>query len=257
MSEHGDAADDFFNESTNVAMMQAQRIVETMSRRIEQARRDREQQANEATRDTEQQIHERRDAARDRYTKVHQSQWWDSTPAPEMGRTFEEALAWRDQDPKARVACERIDSELQTRYGVSLADMERRLDQMRADRDREDFQRDQDQERGNQYDSESREKESEANTSENDADASTRATEAKSDRDQAETAWDSAESHEQRASFYDQHFDAETAESAKLADQAQAHPAREATKDAPATKSKSARGQAQSRSRVNRQEIER
>lgn len=257
MSEHGDAADDFFSESANVAMMQTQRIIEMISRRIEQARRDREHQANEATRDTEQQFREHRDAARDRYTKVHQSQWWEKTPAPEMGRTFEEAIAWREQDPKARAACERIDSELQARYGVGLADLERRLEEMRANRDREDFQAEQSEQRGNEYDREARESEDEAQSTEDVDDISRNDTEAKSDRDHAESAWDSADAHAQRASYYDQNFDAETAESAKLADQAQAHPASQATQQASSTKTRTGPAQAQSRAKINRQEIER
>ncbi|MBX3196286.1 MAG: hypothetical protein KF727_14460 [Microbacteriaceae bacterium] len=51
---------------------------------------------------------------------VHQSSWWDQASTEDVAQMYETAVAWRDEDPAARSAQERINRELRDRYKVEI-----------------------------------------------------------------------------------------------------------------------------------------
>lgn len=249
MADDRDPADEL-DDHLNLTMMHTQRVIETMARRAEQQRRDREADLTDQTRQTRDDLNQQRDAARMRYTQVTNPTWWEKTPEEEVGRTIETATAWRDLDTKANVACERIDVELKARYGLTLRDFEERIEQERAQRDQEQAMQDRDEERATDRGRDGDEHQADADQQRDpEARAQRESAAAEAHRDEAQ-AWDSSEARDARADHFHATFEHEAAEAATTADRAQAHPPQDAPKAGRSKGKTKGTAAAQSRSRV-------
>jgi Relaxase/Mobilisation nuclease domain len=96
----------------------------------ERAARAREQQAREAQAATEQQARElqarldaERAAARAALASVHRPEWWRHAEPDQIARAWQTAQTWRDLDPDARLAGERISDELRARYELDTREL--------------------------------------------------------------------------------------------------------------------------------------
>lgn len=227
MAEEQDVAAEFFDSNTHLAMMYGSRIMEQVARAREQQARDREQETREQTRVIEREqarlersqenaFRDTRDAARMKYNRVMNESFWEKTTPQEIGDTINTALQWRERDPKAQVACEKIDLELQARYGVSLADVEQYLN----DRQSERSAAEQDREEAEYYRGQEAQFEGKALETNDPSEKSAYTAQAEEYGTKADKAWDSAEARESREAFYEGQFDSETAQSAKYADRA-------------------------------------
>ena len=232
MDGQNDVAGDVLDEHLNLAVMQSQRVVELLARRIEDARRDERDRITDHTHETRQALTEARDAARTRFGRVMHESWWDRAAPRDVAQTIETALAWREHDPRAQVACEKIDAEMQARWGVSLDDLENRLAQRDAERSDRDAHADTARDaRGDEFshDRDERRAESEDRDHDGRPDDPQAATTARTEAGDAEAfsgrEWDTAEAHDARAAWWDETVDPESAAAAKAADHTQGtHP---------------------------------
>lgn len=230
MAEEQDVAAEFLDSNTHMAMMYGSRIMEQVARAREQQARDQEQEIREQTRlmEREQTRVERaqenasrdvRDAARMKYTRVMHESFWEKTSPEEIGDTINTALQWRDKDPKAQVACEKIGIEVKARYGVALADIEQFLNDIQKERSEAENNR----EEAEYYRGQETSFEEKARSADTPAEESMYSAQAEEYSSRSNHAWDSAEQREYREAFYEGQFDTETAESAKYADRARGH----------------------------------
>ena len=51
---------------------------------------------------------------------VHRSEWWDNATPEQIGRSYQVARAWANEDPEAVRAEQRIRDEVRTRYGIHV-----------------------------------------------------------------------------------------------------------------------------------------
>lgn len=103
---------------TGVAV--AGRLGEQLARMREQSLR--EQQAIEEQRGRELQARyaAQRGAARAQLAPTADDRWWDQARPEDIERVHEVATAWKDFDPTAQEAAERIRREVSRRYGVDV-----------------------------------------------------------------------------------------------------------------------------------------
>lgn len=55
---------------------------------------------------------------------VNEPQWWNAASAQQVAGAYEAAEAWKDYDPAALQASERIREEVKARYGIDTADLQ-------------------------------------------------------------------------------------------------------------------------------------
>lgn len=55
---------------------------------------------------------------------VNEPQWWNAASAKQVAGAYEAAEAWKDYDPAALHASERIREEVKARYGIDTADLQ-------------------------------------------------------------------------------------------------------------------------------------
>lgn len=268
MTEQQDVAGEFLDSNLHMSMMYGSRIMEQVARAREQKAREQESEVREQTRLMEreqtrverlqeQTFRDSRDAGRMKYDRVMHERFWETTSPQEIADTIETALRWRYKDPKAQVACQKIDHEMQARYGVSLADIEQHLND-REQRQNQEERTQQDATEPEQYTTvpqqenrnyaeqrnaldwaveeqsaaqnlraesenfrnEQADHEQDALDAEDPEEQSREQAEAAEAETKAEDAWDKSEERENREGFYESEFDEETANSAKYADRA-------------------------------------
>ena len=218
---------------TGVAV--AGRLGEQLARMREQSLR--QQQAVEEQRGKELQARyeAQRGAARAQLAPTVDARWWDQARPQDIERVHETATAWKDFDPTAQEAAERIRREVQGRYGVdvdnpgandkavneALAQAER--DRAEADRQRNAGDRD-GAEAGVVMGAAGREDRSRQSEVESENVAAK----------EAEPLYDSEERRQSFASSLDGKADAETINARILADRDQATPPTEAIAGKPA-----------------------
>ncbi|MDR7084912.1 hypothetical protein J2X01_004231 [Arthrobacter ginsengisoli] len=54
---------------------------------------------------------------------VHKDQWWDHAQPNDIAQVHTLAVGWKDHDPAALAASERVQSEVQNRYGIDTRDV--------------------------------------------------------------------------------------------------------------------------------------
>ena len=64
-----------------------------------------------------------RSAARAVLSPVHKDQWWDKAQPADIATVYAVAEGWKDHDPIALAAAEKIRTEVQTRYGIDTHDL--------------------------------------------------------------------------------------------------------------------------------------
>jgi colicin import membrane protein len=116
-------------DGVNEALSGALRVSLTVAAQIgERVAREREQQARAAAAAGQQEVRElqnrldaERSAARADLAPVGRPEWWESASRAQIAYAWQTAQTWREVDPVARDAGDRIHDELSRRYGIDTA----------------------------------------------------------------------------------------------------------------------------------------
>lgn len=115
-----DGIEEALTAGMRMAMAGASRVGETLAR----VRQEQHAKAAAASEAAGEQLLRQRDAAmqtaRTEYTGIDTAQWWEQADVEEIAATYTTAAAWKDLDPTAAQAEERMASEVRERYGVDV-----------------------------------------------------------------------------------------------------------------------------------------
>lgn len=122
MSE-ADGMDDVIEGGLRQSLLIASRIAETIARRRQESQRQKEQIDTQAAREAADRLASERSTARAALAPVHNDQWWDKAQAADVATMYGVAEGWKDHDPVALAATEKIRSEVQSRYGIDTQEL--------------------------------------------------------------------------------------------------------------------------------------
>jgi hypothetical protein len=122
MSE-SDGMDDFLDNGVRQSLMIASRIAETLARRRQEAQRQQEHQDAQKAREAQARLVAERSAAQAALAAVHKEQWWDKANPADIATAHAVAEGWKEHDPTALEASEKIRQEVLTRYGIDTRDV--------------------------------------------------------------------------------------------------------------------------------------
>jgi hypothetical protein len=122
MSE-SDGMDDFLDNGVRQSLMIASRIAETLARRRQEAQRQQEHQDAQKAREAQALLVAERSAAQAALAAVHKEQWWDKANPADIATAHAVAEGWKEHDPTALEASEKIRQEVLTRYGIDTRDV--------------------------------------------------------------------------------------------------------------------------------------
>lgn len=117
MSE-SDGMEDVIEGGLRQSLLIGSRIAETIARRRQETQRQQEQQDTQAAREAADRLTADRSAARAVLSPVHKDQWWDKAQPSDIAAVYAVAEGWKEYDPIALAAAEKIRTEVQTRYGI-------------------------------------------------------------------------------------------------------------------------------------------
>src|SRR4051812_14322374 len=118
-----DGINDALAGALRVSLTVAARVAEQLARSREQAARDARAAGEHEARQLQARLDTERAAARAVLAPVAREEWWQRADVNEIARAWETAHAWRELDPDARQAAERIHDQLRDRYGIDTGDL--------------------------------------------------------------------------------------------------------------------------------------
>lgn len=145
MAEETDGIDEVFEGQLRVTITAAGQIGERIARAREQAHRRAQASSEQEAHELQSRLVAEQRTVRTSLGAVHRSEWWDNATPEQIGRNYQVARAWANEDPEAMRAEHRIRDEVRTRYGIDVdntgANPEAvrqtiRLELERAERDR-------------------------------------------------------------------------------------------------------------------------
>jgi hypothetical protein len=122
MSE-SDGMDDVLDGGLRQSLLIASRVAETLARRRQEAQRQQEHLDAQAAHEARARLAAERSAARAALAPVEKDQWWDQAQPADIATAHAVAEGWKDHDPAALAASERIRQEVLTRYGIDTHDV--------------------------------------------------------------------------------------------------------------------------------------
>jgi hypothetical protein len=117
MSE-SDGIDDVVDGGLRQSLMIASRLAETLARRRQEAQRQQEHQDAEAAHEARTRLAAERSTAHASLAPVEKDQWWDKAQPADIATAHAVAEGWKNHDPAALAASEKIRQEVLTRYGI-------------------------------------------------------------------------------------------------------------------------------------------
>lgn len=120
MTDQRDGIDEAIEGVMRVVVTAAGRVGERLARFREELARDAQARSQQEARELQNRFDAERGAARAELRPVHEAAWWDRADAATVARAYKVATAWRDQEPEAAAAAERIRNEAQERYGFDV-----------------------------------------------------------------------------------------------------------------------------------------
>jgi hypothetical protein len=121
MSE-SDGIDDILDGGLRQSLMIASRIAETLARRRQESQRQQEHQDAQTAHEAQARLAAERSAAHAALAPVEKDQWWDKAQPSDIATAHAVAEGWKDHDPAALAASEKIRQEVLTRYGIDTHD---------------------------------------------------------------------------------------------------------------------------------------
>lgn len=122
MSE-SDGIDDVLNGGMRQSLMISSRIAETIARRLQESQRQREQQISQAGYEAQARLAADRSSALAVLAPVQKDQWWDKAQSQDIATAYAVAEGWKDHDPTALAAADKIRTEVRSRYGIDTHDV--------------------------------------------------------------------------------------------------------------------------------------
>jgi hypothetical protein len=122
MSE-ADGIDDVVEGGMRQSLMAASRLAETLARMRQESLRQREQQDAQTGQELHARLAAERATMRAALAPVEQDTWWDQAKPEDIARSHTLAGAWKDHDPAALAASERIHTEVNNRYRINTHDV--------------------------------------------------------------------------------------------------------------------------------------
>jgi len=122
MSE-SDGMDDVLDGGLRQSLMIASRIAETLARRRQESQRQIEHQDTQAAHEARARLAAERSAAHAALAPVEKDQWWDNAQPHDIATAHAVAEGWKDHDPAALAASEKIRQEVLTRFGIDTRDV--------------------------------------------------------------------------------------------------------------------------------------
>lgn len=229
-----DGIDEAVEGLSRTGLAVAARLGEQLVRMREQELRDQQAADEQRARELEARFEAQRAAARAQLAPTADSRWWDQARSADIERVHETATAWKQFDPAAHEAAERIQREVQQRYGIDVnnpgAD-ERAISEALAQAERDRTEADRQRAAGERHGTEAAALLAEAGREDQRraAEAATLNTAAR----EAGALYDSEERRQSFAASLDGKADAETIGARILADRDQATPPAAAVTTAP------------------------
>jgi hypothetical protein len=124
MSE-SDGMDDFLDNGVRQSLLIASRIAETLARRRQETRRQQEHQDTQIAHEAQARLAAERSAAHAVLAAAHKDEWWDKANPADIATAHAVAEGWKDHDPTALEASERIRQEVLARFGIDTRDVGR------------------------------------------------------------------------------------------------------------------------------------
>jgi hypothetical protein len=122
MSE-SDGMDDVVDGGLRQSLMIASRIAETLARRRQESLRQQEHHDAQAAHEAQARLAADRSAAHAVLAPVEKEQWWDKAQPSDIATAHAVAEGWKDHDPAALAASEKIRQEVLARYGIDTHDV--------------------------------------------------------------------------------------------------------------------------------------
>ena len=122
MAEESDGIAEAFEGQIRVMVTAAGHVGERIARAREDALRRAQSASEREARELRSRFDAEQRAARTEYGNVYRAEWWERSTPEDIGRMFQTARAWSQDDPEAARAEERIREELRSRYGVDAAE---------------------------------------------------------------------------------------------------------------------------------------
>ena len=122
MSE-SDGMDDVVDGGLRQSLMIASRIAETLARSRQESQRQQEHQDAQVAHEAQVRLAAERSAAHAALAPVEKDQWWDEAQPHDIATAHAVAEGWKDHDPTALAASEKIRQEVLTRYGIDTHDV--------------------------------------------------------------------------------------------------------------------------------------
>ncbi|MGO4591820.1 hypothetical protein [Paenarthrobacter sp. 2TAF44] len=122
MSE-SDGMDEVLDGGLRQSLMIASRVAETLARKRQESQRQQEHLDSQAAHEAQARLAAERSAAHAALAPVAKDQWWDKAQAADIATAHAVAEGWKDHDPTALAASERIRQEVLTRYGIDTHDV--------------------------------------------------------------------------------------------------------------------------------------
>ncbi|MGO4192727.1 hypothetical protein AB4Y67_13770 [Arthrobacter sp. YAF17] len=122
MSE-SDGMDDVLDGGLRQSLMIASRIAETLARGRQESQRQQEHQDAQVAHEAQARLAAERSAAHAALAPVDKDQWWDKAQPHDIATAHAVAEGWKNHDPTALAASEKIRLEVLTRYGIDTHDV--------------------------------------------------------------------------------------------------------------------------------------
>lgn len=123
MAEETDGIEEAFEGQLRVLVTAAGQVGEQLARAREEALRTAQAHSEQEHHELQSRIAAEMSAARIEIANVHRSVWWDRATPEQIGRTYQLARAWSQEDPEAARAEQRMCDELRARYGIDVNDI--------------------------------------------------------------------------------------------------------------------------------------
>jgi hypothetical protein len=115
--------DDVLDNGMRQTLMMASRIAETLARRRQESQRQQEHLDAQAAHEAQARLAAERSAAHAALAPVEKGQWWDKAQPNDIATAHAVAEGWKDHDPIALAASEKIRHEVLARYGIDTHDV--------------------------------------------------------------------------------------------------------------------------------------
>lgn len=123
MSE-ADGMDEIVEGSLRQQLMLSARLAETLARGRQEALRAQDADQDRAVRELHARIEADRTIMRAELAPVSQDRWWEQAAPDQIARAYTLAEGWKDYDPAALAAAEKIHEETARRYGINTHDLD-------------------------------------------------------------------------------------------------------------------------------------